>query len=425
VLVKVLFKNAKEISRRYYDIIQLSSDNNKEFRDRVNREISKLNNRPVAIDDSEILSDIDDQKLSRVFQRLNAFKDKAKSKKPEDEEMLKEVSKSKERDFEDTPRSKDSYLDKSFERELDETPDIPLEDREPKDLEPFKMPEYKQPEEIKRPRFEEIEEEDQEDQEAIEERKRKEAEEREWMAKYIDTETGEPFNPIKKFGLIENDYLVYDNVTSSYPLNLPTDYYQRYIKSTIPSKKQKNWFIRPHHVEKLTTHVKSIKDDVLNTQYYSHYYDESKNKSKKDDLVVAIDGLEDKIGQIKDYIKMVKMNNGTWDPDEEDILYSDPDLNKEARRRFENFLYDGKREDKKKLLIETFEALLYEKRRIEKEMLNVKRAREYEKNRPPQDRWYELKSEEFNKELYRNRMALKPNNQNKVYLNNLQDPYLY
>ena len=59
------------------------------------------------------------------------------------------------------------------------------------------------------------------------------------MAKYRDPNTGEPFNPIKKFGLIEDDYLVYDNVTSSYPLNLPTDYYQRYIKTTIPNKKDK------------------------------------------------------------------------------------------------------------------------------------------------------------------------------------------
>ena len=119
------------------------------------------------------------------------------------------------------------------------------------------------------------------------------------------------------------------------------------------------------------------------------------------------------------------MAQGTWDPDEEENLYNDPDLQKEARRKFETFLYDGKRDDKRKLMISAFEGLLYEMRRVEKEMLNNKRAKEYEINRPPQDHWYMLKTEEFNKELYRNRMALKPNNENKVYLNNLQDPYLY
>jgi len=36
---------------------------------------------------------------------------------------------------------------------------------------------------------------------------------------------GEIFNPEKKFGIIESNSLIYDNVTTSYPLNMPTDYY--------------------------------------------------------------------------------------------------------------------------------------------------------------------------------------------------------
>ena len=31
-----------------------------------------------------------------------------------------------------------------------------------------------------------------------------------------------------------------------------------------------NWFIRPHHLETLTKHPKSLQDDVLNTRYVSH-----------------------------------------------------------------------------------------------------------------------------------------------------------
>jgi len=50
-------------------------------------------------------------------------------------------------------------------------------------------------------------------------------------------------------------------------MNLPTDYYAKYILQTIPTKEQGNgkWFVRPHHVECLTRHVKSVKDEVLNT----------------------------------------------------------------------------------------------------------------------------------------------------------------
>ena len=77
------------------------------------------------------------------------------------------------------------------------------------------------------------------------------------------------------------------------------------------------------------------------------------------------------------------------------------------------------------MIIEAYEGVLTDKRRLEKEVLNYKRQKEFEKNRPPQDRWYELKTTEFAKELYRNRMALKPNDENRVYLQTLQDPNLY
>ena len=49
-------------------------------------------------------------------------------------------------------------------------------------------------------------------------------------------------------------------------------------------------------------------------------------------------------------------------------------------------------------------------RREELDRLNAQRFKEYETNRPPADKWYELKSTEFTKELYRNRVALKPDN---------------
>jgi len=75
--------------------------------------------------------------------------------------------------------------------------------------------------------------------------------------------------------------------------------------------------------------------------------------------------------------------------------------------------------------VEAYENVLYGMRRDEKEYLNSMRFKEFEKNRPPQDRWYELKNKEFAKELYRNRMALKPNDENRVYLQTLKDPYLY
>jgi hypothetical protein len=42
--------------------------------------------------------------------------------------------------------------------------------------------------------------------------------------------SGQNFDPKKKFGTIEADKaLIYDNVTTSYPVNLPSDYYQKHV----------------------------------------------------------------------------------------------------------------------------------------------------------------------------------------------------
>ena len=100
-------------------------------------------------------------------------------------------------------------------------------------------------------------------------------------------------------------------------------------------------------------------------------------------------------------------------------------MKRQAQEEYEKFIADKTRMDGKSLIIEAYEGVLYDRRRTERELLNGKRFKEYEKNRPPQDRWYELKSTEFSKELYRNRMALKPNDANRVYLQTLQDQLLY
>lgn len=81
--------------------------------------------------------------------------------------------------------------------------------------------------------------------------------------------------------------------------------------------------------------------------------------------------------------------------------------------------------DCKKLIISAYEHILTDKRRREKDLLNAVRFEEYEKNRPPEKEWYMLKHKGFSKELYRNRVALKPNNENASYLERLQDPYIY
>jgi hypothetical protein len=76
-------------------------------------------------------------------------------------------------------------------------------------------------------------------------------------------------------------------------------------------------------------------------------------------------------------------------------------------------------DDAKKLIIKAYEKILTDKRKYEKDLLNAVRFEEYEKNRPPEKEWYMIKHKGFSKELYRNRVALKPNNENASYLERL------
>lgn len=119
---------------------------------------------------------------------------------------------------------------------------------------------------------------------------------------FLEDREGETFNPAKKYGNIENEgQLIYENITSSYPVNLPVEMYQKHIMETMPKKEDGggHWFIRPHHLENLTKHPKSINDDVLNTRYYSHY-NVDHGKKKEDDIAQdAVDRIEGHLAKLK------------------------------------------------------------------------------------------------------------------------------
>jgi hypothetical protein len=169
-----------------------------------------------------------------------------------------------------------------------------------------------------------------------------------------------------------------------------------------------------------------VKDDVLNTRYYSHYNQKYGKKEEKNEAEEAIKTIEMHLDRLKAHQLNISMQrNIPLDKYDEVLEEQRSQIHRQAYQEFEKLISDKSRLDQKGLIIEAYESVLYDRRRIEKDLLNSKRFREYEKNRPPQDKWYELKSSEFTKELYRNRMALKPNDENRVYLQTLQDKNLY
>lgn len=242
------------------------------------------------------------------------------------------------------------------------------------------------------------------------------------MKEIFKDKDGVPYDPAKKFGVIQSEgALIYDNITTSYPLNLPTEYYHDAIKQSMPKNEEK-WFIRPHHLESLTQHKQSIKDGVLNTHYFSHYNQTHGKPVVRDEPAEAIKNIE----KVLEELKFEQMQLAG----QKDVIKEAEELRKKCEReayaKFEDLMNQrAKRDNTNALMIEAYENVLLRNRRRERDILNKVRHEEYERNRPPESKWYEFKHNGFNKELYRNRVALKPNNENKVYLERLQDKDIY
>ena len=159
-----------------------------------------------------------------------------------------------------------------------------------------------------------------------------------------------------------------------------------------------------------------MKDDVLNTRYYSHNNQEYGKKVEVNKSEEAITKIEEHLFKLKNQMNHMMAERGM---DPEDLEDMREELKMKAHMEYEQFVNDKTRFNTKDLIIEAYESVLTDQRGSEKGILNDQRFKEFEKNRPPQDKWYELKSSGFQKELYRNRVALKPNNSNAVYLENL------
>jgi len=85
----------------------------------------------------------------------------------------------------------------------------------------------------------------------------------------------------------------------------------------MPTKQSGNgkWFIRPHHLETLTKHPLSIKDDVLNTRYISHY---NKHYGVKEEVNINADAIvqiEQHLADLKQRANMINMQRGK-EPDD-------------------------------------------------------------------------------------------------------------
>ena len=65
-------------------------------------------------------------------------------------------------------------------------------------------------------------------------------------------------------------------------------------------KESEKWFIRPHHIENLTRHPNSIRNEVFNTHYYSHYNKNYGKVPEVNDSQLACEHIENLLGILKE-----------------------------------------------------------------------------------------------------------------------------
>ena len=169
----------------------------------------------------------------------------------------------------------------------------------------------------------------------------------------------------------------------------------------------------------------------MNTKYISYYgasESTNKEKSKEDQITEIIENLESKVDSLKyelfqksnkdeEFKKVYKKINKSKNAAEKDYKpgkYSDVDHSQNYDEKsnqnnldpfFKNFEKNVKI-DGKNLVINSYEYLLENLRNQEKELLISKRKEEFEKIRPPVDKWWEMRSREFMQEMNRNKYVL-------------------
>ena len=399
------YQNSKEFERAFLEVLEADYQKNRfypEYKRKLDQEMQKFNGRVVAGEGAETASEVTTatrgtkkSAMSILTKGGPASKggspERAYSAKPDDD--LDEAATMKATPMEGTINNRDNAFD----------PD-PMQSQ-----------------------ANAMDEEDLLEEQRLEEEQKKNSGKGTQFQELFKKSDGQAFDPKKKFGEIDaKGSLIYDNITSSYPLNLPPDHYRQYIMDNLPKKESGsgNWFIRPHHLESLTKHPNSVKDDVLNTRYISHYDQKYGVAEEVNNSETAITKIETHLASLRSSMKIMLMQRG-GNPEVLDELAGNSELERLGMAEYEKFIGDKSRFKDKELIIDAYEGVLHHQRAGEKDLLNKKRHVEHEKNRPPQENWFEMKGSGFQKELYRNRVALKPNNSNAVYLENLQDTRLY
>lgn len=91
---------------------------------------------------------------------------------------------------------------------------------------------------------------------------------------------------------------------TQFDMLFPVNFYEDKINQQIIGKKLQDWYLRPHHIETVTEHPKSVKDNVLNPKYYSQLnYDEQGDQEENFEQWKKRKGCKFKMSEEEDGIR--------------------------------------------------------------------------------------------------------------------------
>ena len=249
---------------------------------------------------------------------------------------------------------------------------------------------------------------------------------------------------------VNTENYIEDERYSAFNVEFPIKYYYELSREHEPPK-NKEWFLRPHHTETFVESKKAIPDDIMNTKYISYYApaETEKKKTRQDVIEELIMETRERINELKE--DMFKKSN--LDSEGEKLYNKLEGLKEEAKKSFIPGYRDAKEAKQKNIFemlkdpnsgasytemfdqnddikqtnfaISSVGTMLSELRDKERDLINIKRQQEYERIRPPIDRWYELKGDNFLNEIIRNKMVLNSGPEYFQKIDELQNDELY
>jgi len=241
-----------------------------------------------------------------------------------------------------------------------------------------------------------------------------------------------------------------DERYSAFNVEFPVKYYYELTREHEPPK-NKEWFLRPHHTETFVESKKAIPDDIMNTKYISYYAPSAPKtqKTRQDVIEELIMETRERINELQE--DLFKKSN--MDSEGEKLYTKLEGLKEEAKKSFIPGYRDAKEAKQKNIFemlkdpnsgasytemfdqnedikqtnyaISSVGTMLNELRDKERDLINIKRQQEYERIRPPIDRWYELKGDNFLNEIIRNKMVLNSGPEYFEKIEELQNDELY